>query len=200
MARKTRNHRPRGITRREFLGTGIAGSIAVGVASAQFAPAHQEPGHAAGKSAILTARDRKTLAAAIDEIIPEGDGMPSASQVGGVHYLDQAARQNPGIAADLHNSLDALNGASQKRFGKGFTAIEHKERVQALSSLEQSDADTFNVLRDHVYESYYTQPAVWKRIGYDFHPTNEGGPTMKPFDETVLAEVRKKPKYYREVP
>ncbi len=198
MARNSNHRRRKGITRREFLETGIAGSLVAGVASAQFsAPKPEKRGR---KPQPLSERDRKTLAAAIDEIIPASDGMPSAGQVGGVQYLDRAARENREIADELHKSLDALNGTSQKRFGKGFTALSHQEKVQALSSLEQLDAAEFAALRDHVYESYYTQPAVWKKIGYDFHPTNEGGPMMKPFDESVLAEVRKKPKYYREVP
>ena len=203
MPSKEKSSRHKGITRREFLETGIAGSLAagslaVGVTASRSAAAQSTGG--GGKSPGLSARDRKTLAAASDEIIPAGDGMPSASGAGGVDYLDRLARQNPGIAAELRKSLEALNSASQKRFGKGFTALAHDERVQALSGLEQSEAATFIVLRDHVYESYYTQPAVWKLIGYEFHPTNEGGPMMKPFDEAVLAEVRKKPKYYREVP
>jgi hypothetical protein len=57
----------------------------------------------------------------------------------------------------------------------------------------------FKVLRDFTYEAYYLQPKVWKLIGYEFHPTNERGPSMKPFDESALGEVRKRPRYYREV-
>ena len=33
----------------------------------------------------------------------------------------------------------------------------------------------------------------------NLHPTNESGPHMKPFDDSVLAKVRKMPKLYREV-
>ena len=54
-------------------------------------------------------------------------------------------------------------------------------------------------LRDLVYEAYYTQPRVWKLIGYEFNPTNEAGPHLKPFDESVLAQVKKMPRRYREV-
>ena len=42
------------------------------------------------------------------------------------------------------------------------------------------------------------QPQIWKLIGYEFYPTDHQGPHMKPFDESVLAEVMKKPKFYRE--
>jgi hypothetical protein len=57
----------------------------------------------------------------------------------------------------------------------------------------------FSTLRDSVYEAYYIQPQVWKLIDYEFYPTDQPGPRMKPFDEAVLAQVRKLPKLYREV-
>ena len=55
----------------------------------------------------------------------------------------------------------------------------------------------FAVLRDFVYEAYYTQPQVWKLIDYQFHATDHEGPRMKPFDEAVIAKVRTKPVYFR---
>ena len=71
--------------------------------------------------------------------------------------------------------------------------------MQSLRALERDKPDTFAVLRDYVYEAYYTRPAVWKLIGYEFYPTNQAGPRVKPFDESALTQVRKKPRYYREV-
>ena len=54
--------------------------------------------------------------------------------------------------------------------------------------------------RNLVYEAYYTNPEVWPAIGYEFHSTGGVGPVMRPFDESILDEVRKRPKYYREIP
>lgn len=135
----------------------------------------------------------------MDEIIPAGDGMPSASEVGGVAYLEKLCAGDPKIAKELEGSLAALDELSQKRFQSAFVALSHEQRVQALTALEHQEASAFKTLRDYVYEAYYEQPQVWKLIDYHFYPTNEGGPTLKPFNEEILAQVRKKPKYYREV-
>ena len=61
-------------TRREFLATS-AGTVAV-VTSIQ--PV---------RAAVFTADERSALAAAMDEIIPAAEGMPSATQAGGLDYL-----------------------------------------------------------------------------------------------------------------
>jgi hypothetical protein len=71
--------------------------------------------------------------------------------------------------------------------------------VDALKRLERRPpAELFATLRDFTYEAYYTRPKVWKLIGYEFYPTNQSGPRMEPFDEAVLAQVRKMPRLYRE--
>jgi hypothetical protein len=182
-------------TRRKFLGTTLAGSLAVravGAGNAGGVPS-------APASAALDADRRESLRAVMDEIIPAGDGMPAASDAGGIEYLERAGRDEPPIAADLEHALDALHQLSESRFQAPLEKLSSPQRVEILTTLETGSPDVFAKLRDRVYESYYTNPRIWKLIGYDFHPTNASGPHMKPFDESVLDKVRKMPKLYREV-
>jgi len=181
-------------TRRKFLGTTLAGSLAAAAASANNSGVSPKP-----DSAPLDADQHEALRAAMDEIVPAGDGMPAASAVGGLDYLERVGREEPQIAADLQQALDSLERLSKSRFQAAFASLSSPQRVDLLTALETNSPDIFAKLRDHVYESYYTQPKVWKLIGYEFYPTNESGPRMKPFDESVLAKVRAMPKLYREV-
>ena len=143
---------------------------------------------------------RKSLQVAMDEIIPAVNGMPSASDIGGVEYLDRLARQNSEMRSDLLKSLAALEKASQRLYRTGFSSLGRRERIESLKKLENgANPEHFAHLRDFVYESYYTQPKIWKLIGYDHYSTDQSGPRMKPFDESVLSAVKKKPKLYREV-
>jgi Gluconate 2-dehydrogenase subunit 3 len=189
-------------TRRRFLETGLKGSIVVGGGVAAGTLRATVPA-AEGQTRLtvsgLTQAERELLRAAMDQIIPAGDGMPAASAVGGVDYLDRLAKQASDIRADLERNVTALQQICRQQLGKGFTAISQEDQFEALKRLEKQQPDTFASLRDYVYESYYTQPQVWKLIGYEFYPTNASGPKMKPFDESVLAKVKKMPKLYREV-
>ncbi len=190
-------------TRRRFLETGLKGSIAVGSGVAAGTLRATVPA-AEGQTRLtvsgLTQATRELLRAAMDQIIPAGDGVPAASAVGGVDYLDRLAKQASDIRADLERNLTALQQICRQQLGKGFTAISQEDQLEALKRLEKQQPDTFASLRDYVYESYYTQPQVWKLIGYEFYPTNATGPKMKPFDESVLAKVKEMPKLYRDVP
>lgn len=202
-------------TRRKFLETGLQGSVVVGSAVAAGAMPGTRAGAAPqttpppdqGRTERRSARvsglgqaQRELLQAAMDQIIPAGDGMPAASEVGGVEYLDRLASESPEIKVDLEKSLTALQGLSTKRLGKDFTALSPGDRVEALKKLEGQQPEAFGMLRDYIYESYYTQSKVWKLIGYEFYPTNTGGPKMRSFDESVLTKVKMMPKLYREAP
>ena|ERR1700685_3037730 len=139
-------------------------------------------------------RERAVLLAAMDEIIPASNGMPAASEAGGVAYLERIASEDAVVAEEIRNALAALRNSSEQPFDR----LDHDARVAALKTLESRDPIQFAHLRDYTYESYYTQPKVWKLIGYEFYPTDHPGPHMEPFDESILADVRKKPKLYRE--
>jgi hypothetical protein len=128
----------------------------------------------------LSQHDRNALRAAMDEIIPAGEGMPSASEAGALEYLERVMRQEAEVANDIRSLLAEL---------KLYTT---------LSEFEAKAPPKFARLRDFVYEAYYTQPEIWHRLGYHNYPTDHTGPHMQAFDEAILAEVRRKPKFYRE--
>ena len=170
-------------SRRHFLGAGAAAALI----TIKAAPAE-----------AIDIHERRALLLAMDTIIPAGDGMPSASEAGGLAYMEQLARNEPEMTKQLSQSLQALEAVSLRRFEKGFTELVEKDRVSALEELERDASPQFSLIRDTVYESYYTQPAIWKLIGYVPYPTDHQGPHLKPFDETLLADVRNRPKLYRE--
>lgn len=174
-------------TRREFLGATLVTTASIGVVGVD--------------SLIVDGSiGRQLLRAAMDEIIPSNDGMPAASQVGGMEYLERIAAQDLQLRHEFDEGLATLDRVSRAQFKEGFMQLSPDQRVRALSELETTAAPGFfRVLRDYVYEAYYLQPEVQKLIGYEFYPFQKPVPLIKPFDETVLAKVRKMPKLYREV-
>jgi len=143
---------------------------------------------------MFDARERAVLVVAMDEIVPASDAMPAASKAGGLAYLQRIAYQDASVAVEIRNSVAALLALNEQPFDR----LPHEARVSTLQRLESQKPNDFAHLRDYVYESYYTQPQVWKLIGYEFYPTDHPGPHMEPFDESILEDVRKMAKLYRE--
>jgi hypothetical protein len=74
-------------------------------------------------------QELKLLAAAMDEIIPQSDEMPSASAAGGVAYLEQLGWQYANVLEEIGNFLREVQQTSQKTFGIEFGALAQDRRV-----------------------------------------------------------------------
>ena len=139
-----------------------------------------------------------TLKTIMDLLIPASDEMPSASQAGGLTYLGNLMQRNKDVAADITKDLAVIEAYSERSFKKAFNQLESTDQIAILKGMEETSPGVFDSLRAYVYESYYTQPAIWKLIGYELYPTDHTGPHLAPFDDSLLANVRKMPKLYRD--
>ncbi len=174
-------------TRRRFLGTSLAAPALVTAI---------QP--AASAAPPLRDDERAAMRIAMDLIIPAGDGMPSATDAGGMGYVERLLPREPGVAAQLTQSLAVVEAYSARSYDRPFRQLSHTEQVFVLKDMEATAPAQFVTLRDLIYESYYTQPEIWKRIGYELYPTDHTGPHMAPFDEALIEDVRKRGKLYRE--
>jgi hypothetical protein len=142
---------------------------------------------------------RLTLRAAMDLIIPAAGGMPKATDSGGLGYIERVLPSSPRLAAQLTESLAVLEAYSLRTYNAPFPQLTPLQQIALLREMEDTAPPQFATLRDLVYESYYTQPEIWKLIGYELYPTDHGGLHMAPFDESLLEDVRKRGTLYREV-
>jgi hypothetical protein len=138
--------------------------------------------------------DHELLKSAMDEIIPAGDGMPSASMVGGLQYLEYLGWQYPAIQTEISQFLKILEQASSVTFREIFSKLQPDQRVQILATLEKTEPTKFLSFVDYVYESYYGSPKVLGLISCSSSPSSIED------DEPLLAPVRKLVHLYREVP
>ena len=183
-------------TRRKFIETSILSQIAIssGILSQLYSCAPDD------KSVkVLNPALQKILKSAMDEIIPAGDGMPAASETGGLNYLLNLLARLPDEAKKLSLDLTGFNNFCNEKFKKDFTEITSDERTSLLQVQEKENATFFNQLRDYTYESYYLSPQVWKLIGYEPHPTLSSGPLMDAFDEKLLKRVQSLPKLFKDI-
>lgn len=200
------------VTRRRFIQTTMSSSV---LALSSFDPQMlwAEARQSGRGSSPFTAVQREILAAAADEIIPAGDGQPSAGEIGAIDYIEVLCGKAPEIADSVRLATDRIEAISTTRFRRPFVQVAAAGRVRILQTFEReslrtgageslygsSGTNLFGLLRDLVYEAYYTNPKSWPALGYEFHPTHRRGPDMKPFDQTVLARMKRQPKSWREV-
>lgn len=106
---------------------------------------------------------RETFKNIADFLIPEAEGMPSASQVG-VHLdtLDQIL----GLRPDL-----------RENFVRGLSASVGKDARDAANALNQSDGAALTAIGLVASAGYYMSPAIREKIGY---PGQQSRPEADP--------------------
>jgi gluconate 2-dehydrogenase subunit 3-like protein len=182
------------ITRRTFVGTSIHLAVVAPVI-------HLEPIEAAQPSAGFPAVERRMLRAAIDVIIPAEGRMPAATAVGGLDYVERMAAADGKLRELLIAGLRALDSHLRTTSGLAFVDSRPAQQTAAITHAEKTDSPPgfFGALRDAVFEAYYTQPEIWKQLGYTFRRSNRRTAAVEPFDERRVGRLREMPPFYRPI-
>lgn len=140
----------------------------------------------------LMRHDLNRLGAVMDVIIPEGDGMPSATAAGCVKYLENLSRQYPTILHEVGCFIDTLKEISSAKIQADFDSVSPDQGLQILKMLERKDASAFSGFVAYLYEAYYTRPQV---LGLITCPDQlEEGESL----DQLLTPVRRMKSLYRE--
>lgn len=130
----------------------------------------------------------RILRDAVDAVIPAQGKMPSASQAGAASYFERRATGDAGFR-ERTTAFLRQTAAFQ----------ETADRTAALRIIEKTSPHLFSEFRDTVYEAYYTNPAIWKLLGYEFRASRNRAKPPTPFDEKMIARVRTMKPLFREV-
>lgn len=204
--------------RREALEQGMKGSFgALALGSVSWSTVKENWGkvpelESPSDKRVLSNSQTRCLVAAAEEIIPAEDGKPSVTEVGTSDYVEIVLRQDLELQRRMKTALNRLEEDGLKNFGRRFWDLSSSLKVQVLEEFEKDTTPSagtasvfksrppglFEVLRDLIYEGYYTNPLVWPSLGYRLH-TPESPPRFKDFDESLLDQVRGRTGLYREV-
>jgi hypothetical protein len=150
----------------------------------------------------LTAQGRLTTKTLCDLVIPADDHSPAASSVGVVEFIDEwISAPYPGQQADRAIVLPGLvwiEGESQKRFAKAFSAIADAQRAAIADDICSAAkakpefaaaAKFFARFRDLTAGGFYTTPVGMKDIGYTGNVPLERfeGPPLEALKKAGLA-------------
>jgi len=138
-----------------------------------------------GAARSLGEARRATFAALADVLVPEAEGMPSASQAD-VHgkWLDRVVAARPDILPDLVRVLDEAAG---------------KDPAAEIRRLHEDPASGFGALALAATGGYYMNPKIRRLIGYPGQKRNPPYPDEADYylRDGLLDPVRERGSIYR---
>lgn len=126
----------------------------------------------------------KTLAAAMDRIVPSDD-FPGGWEAGtGDYLLGQFRRDLADVLPVYRLGLDALDAEAQAAHGQGFAGLETGAQDKLLARVEAGNVTAdwlvpprrfFDLLIQHTMEGFYADPGnggnrdgvAWRMIGFE---------------------------------
>jgi hypothetical protein len=135
---------------------------------------------------IFDPQARAILAGLADVLIPEGDGMPSASQAGvDSQWLDAVLLARPDLAEGLREIL--LRAAD-------------RAPAEVVAQWRASDPAAFGILAEVVPGAYFMNPEVREALGYRGQTPLPIDPRPDYMEDDLLAAVIRRGPIYRPTP
>jgi len=159
--------------RREFLKVGalaVVGTAAAASSVARIASAAQ-----AGPLAALQPRQAETLLKVTRRIFPHKQ-LDDAPYWNVVRDLDTAAKADSSIAKLIGEGIEKLDS-----MGKRFVELTEKKQTAALKQIESSAF--FQKVRSVELQNLYSDPSVWRVLGYQGPAYKFGGYIHRGFDD-----------------
>jgi len=130
----------------------------------------------------LAANDLAVLEAVAERLIPSDEHGPGAGQSGAAAYIERALDGAYAHFAPTYATVLALLGAD-------FAERAPEQQDAALARLETSDRASFDLVREHVFEGMFGDPAYggnrdhagWRLLGYP-GPRREWTPEEQALD------------------
>jgi hypothetical protein len=148
---------------------------------------------------FLSEAQATLLADVLDSIVPGGDGLPGAGELGVASHLDGVVSGSTRLRRVFTEGLAAIEIVSSRLFTRAFSDLSEDQRVQVLKRIESEHAAFFRELVRQTYAGYYTRQDVAALLGLEARPPQPLGYILEPFDPSTLENVKGRGKIYREI-
>jgi gluconate 2-dehydrogenase subunit 3-like protein len=147
---------------------------------------------------VFPASQRPLIRAVLNRLIPAGGGFPGAADLDLLDHLDGAACSSSAARRMFVEGMRQIGLESERRHGKGFEDLVAAEQDAVLRHVEAEHRAFFEALVSHVYQGYYSHPAVIQLLGLEARPPQPLGHSLPPFDAAVTGPMSKRRALYRQ--
>ena len=134
----------------------------------------------------------------LDRIVPSAGKRPGAGQLGVAEYLDRTVGASAELKKLFSRGLAQIEMTSHSRHSSEFADLSADQKDGVLSEVESAEPKFFEALVLQTYNGYYTDSGVLELLGLEARPPQPRGYEVEPGDLTLLENVKKRGKVYRD--
>ena len=139
------------------------------------------------------------LAAVLNRIKPANDQMPAAGDLGIGSFIESVAVGNTNLIRLFNEGLTEIAVAAGQNPTQSFKSLSNAAKDELLKTVEADYPAFFDQLVLQTYNGYYTNPEVFKAIGYELPKNPEPGALPELLDESLLDQQRQRKPFWKKV-
>ena len=148
---------------------------------------------------IFSPAQRSLLTGVINRIIPAKDDMPGAGGLGIAFFIEDAAATTPSLTRLFNEGLAQISMATSQGPKRGFESLSNAAKDDLLRSIEAANPVFFDQLVLQTYNGYYTNPEVFKLIGYEVPVPAPTGSHPELLEVSLLDQQRNREPFWKKV-
>ena len=139
------------------------------------------------------------LSAVLNRIIPAKDELPGAGNLGVGAYIEETVSATTSQTRLFNDGLAQIAVATGQSSAKAFEGLPDAAKDELLRSVETAHPVFFDQLVLQTYNGYYTNPEVFKIIGYEVPKLAPPGSQPELLDTSLLDQQRQREPFWKKV-
>lgn len=148
---------------------------------------------------IFSPDQRSLLTAVLNRIIPPKDELPGAGNLGVGAYIEKTVSATTSMTRLFNEGLAHISVAAGQSSAKAFDGLTDAAKDELLRSVESAHPAFFDQLVLQTYNGYYTNPEVFKIIGYEVPKLAPPGSQPEQLDTSLLDQQRQRDPFWKKV-
>ena len=147
---------------------------------------------------FFSEQQRTLLNAVLDLIVPASGNLPGGGELRVAEHVEGVAGLSQRKRRLFSEGLKSIEVTSVQGHSSEFAELSDEDKVGVLRQVESQHPDFFSALVNQTYAGYYTNPKALRAKGLSLRPPQPQGYELDEFDMSLLDNVRKRGKVYRD--
>ena len=139
-----------------------------------------------------------TLIKIMDLIIPAVDDLAGAGSMGLIIELEKLCKKYEVIYFSIKRIINAIELDPISRANGSFLFMDKENQIEIIETIELNLSEDFSIFLNGIYSIYYMDKNVKKRIDWKYNSIQPQGFEIKPWDESMLNEIKKRKPFWKD--
>ena len=134
----------------------------------------------------------------MDLLIPAVDNLPGAGSMGLIIELEKLCKKYEIVYFSIKRIINAIELDPISRANGSFLFMDEEKQIEILETIELNLSEDFSIFLNGIYSIYYMDKNVKKRIDWEYNSIQPQGFEIKPWDESILDEIKKRKPFWKD--